>query len=80
MSFEHLFERVIKKAGGPAKLARALDQSPGYIWQIKAGTRPLPPSWCEPIEALTGITAEKLRPDLMWIRDAHNHLYWRIPT
>ena len=74
------FEKAIKQAGGKAKLARALGQSPGHIWQIAYGMRPVPASWCEPIEALTGVTAEKLRPDLMWIRDAHNHLYWRTPA
>lgn len=56
--------------GRAARLARQLDVSQPFVWQIAKGDRPAPPDRCPAIErAEEGrVTCEQLRPDVVWRR------------
>ena len=61
-------KRAIKKAGGQAKLARAVggkDKKASLVhnW-IKRGF--VPAEWCPAIERETGVRCEELRSDVDW--------------
>lgn len=53
---------AIQKAGGYAKLAKALGVGQAMIWQWRAGKRPVAAHFCVKIERATGISRRELRP------------------
>lgn len=59
-------DKAIKHAGSPAKLAEMLGVTVAFIYQIRAGDRPIPPNQAASIEKATKghVTARQLRPDL----------------
>ena len=52
--------RVLRQVGGPSSLASSLKIVPSAVTQWER----IPPRHVGPIEALTGIPAHELRPDL----------------
>lgn len=62
------FEAVCRHFGSQKKLAEALGVSPGAVWIVVHGRRPIPLSWCLRVEELSGgrIVCEQLRPDISW--------------
>lgn len=56
--------------GRAASLARQLELSQSFIWQMARGERPAPSDRCPAIErAEEGrTTCEQLRPDIKWVR------------
>lgn len=58
------FIRAINIAGGQASLARQIEVSKEFVWQIARGFRPVPPGRCLQIEKATGVTCYELRPDV----------------
>lgn len=62
------FEAVTKVFGSQKNLAQALGVTPGAVWIVVHGRRPVPISWCPRIEKLTDgkIVCEQLRPDVSW--------------
>jgi DNA-binding transcriptional regulator YdaS (Cro superfamily) len=45
------------------QLARHLQRVPSFVTKMASGEKPVPLDLCGPIEALTGIPCEQLRPD-----------------
>lgn len=68
-----LIESAAKAAGGKAALARAINVSPGLIWQWIKGERPVPAKRCADIERASAgqVRCEDIRPDKTWHRDAN---------
>ncbi len=62
------FEAVCRLFGSQKKLAEALGVTPGAVWIVVHGRRPIPLSWCPRVEELTNgkIVCEQLRPDVSW--------------
>jgi DNA-binding transcriptional regulator YdaS (Cro superfamily) len=56
------FDEVMTKAGGPANLARLLgEDGPAIVCNWR--TRGFPARRCKAIEAITGVSVKRLRPD-----------------
>lgn len=75
MSTQTPLEHAVSLLGGQRGVARLLNVSPGAVWQWLNGRRPLPPEHCGLLEAGTAelgdpVTAEQLRPDVDFQRDA----------
>lgn len=60
---------AVKAAGGQAALGRIIGASKAQVNQWVHYNDPVPPARCPAIEAETGITCERLRPDVEWVRD-----------
>ena len=60
---------AVSKAGGQVAMARHLQVSQSLVSNWCVGNLLVPPERCPAIERLTGIPAERLRPDVGWIRD-----------
>ena len=66
---------AVEIVGGPAKMARLIEQSPNMVYQMQRGIRPVPATCCHSIEAATGgvigraqlqpVGFEKLWPELV---------------
>jgi DNA-binding transcriptional regulator YdaS (Cro superfamily) len=56
---------AITSVGGPSNLARQLGVSPQRVTNWTARGR-VPVEMCPPIERLTGVRCEDLRPDIDW--------------
>jgi transcriptional regulator with XRE-family HTH domain len=65
-SMSDILDEAIDKAEGLSKLARACGVTKSAVWQWrrKNGSVRIPPRHCLNIEALTGISRHKLRPDV----------------
>lgn len=59
-------DQAIAKCGGITELARRINRSPCFVWQMKTGSRPVPPKLVLPIEDATAgaVTRYELRPDI----------------
>lgn len=62
-------------AGGQSALARAISAYPGqvkqgHVWCWLNRDYKAPAEYCPAIEDATGVTCERLRPELDWIREA----------
>lgn len=64
---------AVRKAGGQTALAKLLSVgerkvSQGHVWAWLKRKNP-PEDLCPAIEIATGVTCERLRPDVEWVRD-----------
>lgn len=59
-------EQAAAKCGGVAELARRIGRAPAFVYQMRSGVRPVPPTLVLTIEAATGgeVTRHDLRPDI----------------
>lgn len=64
-------EEAIRIAGGQGALARLCGTSQPRIWQCLHRNRVIPADLVIPIEAATGVTRERLRPDLYPAGEEH---------
>lgn len=72
---ESPIQEAIRKAGGQTALAKLLSAggrkvSQGHIWAWLKRDGGAPEDMCPAIEAVTGVMCERLRPDVLWVRDA----------
>lgn len=70
-------EEAIEAAGGQSALARAISATSGqvkqgHVWSWLHRDLKVPPEHCPVIEHVTGVTCERLRPDLQWLREDGN--------
>ena len=64
----HALKQAIDTAGNASALARMIGVSDGYGRHLATGTRPLTPELAAKIERATGVKAEALMPETVWIR------------
>lgn len=61
MDTQSTYDAVMAKAGGPVALAKNLGEKPATVCNWKQ--RGFPADRCKAIEALTGVSVRRLRPD-----------------
>jgi DNA-binding transcriptional regulator YdaS (Cro superfamily) len=67
MDYQKLaIKKAVHMGGGPTRIACRLGVTPPTVHQWLTGKRPIPIIRCVDIEALTGVDAAKLRPDVDW--------------
>lgn len=62
------FQRACEIVGGQAAIARRLNISPAFAYQLHSGRRPVPAELCPDIEFITDrqVTCEELLPGVNW--------------
>lgn len=61
-----------------SSIGKVLRVSGPFLAQLVRGTGSVPPTLCEPLWRLSGVTPERLRPDLQWAQDDDGLWYWRV--
>jgi DNA-binding transcriptional regulator YdaS (Cro superfamily) len=65
--------KVVKKAGGQAKVARALEVSPQRVHSWIKTTGKIPGQYVLKMEYLTGVSRDKIRPDIFCMEPGWVH-------
>lgn len=65
-SSEVALREAIKFAGGQSALARVCKKQQGHVSHWLKSGKGVPAEYCPLIEEATGVTCERLRPDVRW--------------